>query len=208
MSVTQATGTSGTAAGPVPTRDRLVAAAIEVFATQGYDGARVQDIARTAGLTTGAIYANYRGKADLLFDAIGALAGAEAEALLAQAAGRDARDVLELLGSLLTRRRETRPALLLDAVVAARRDPDLATLVRTRVEGRQAQLCELVERARDEGAIEAGTDPQTLAYYCTTLAMGALVMRTLELAPPDQDDWQQLIHRLVDSLAPQQENGA
>ena len=56
------------------TRDRLVAAAIEVFVEQGYDGARVQDIARTAGLTTGAIYANYRGKADLLFDAIGALA--------------------------------------------------------------------------------------------------------------------------------------
>ena len=64
------------------TRERLVAAAIEVFVAQGYDGARVQDIARTAGLTTGAIYANYRGKADLLFDAIGALAGVELEALL------------------------------------------------------------------------------------------------------------------------------
>jgi AcrR family transcriptional regulator len=194
--------------GPASTRERLVAAAIEVFAAQGYGGARVQDIARTAGLTTGAIYANYRGKADLLFDAIGSLAGVEVERLLAQAAGRDARDVLEVLGSSLTRRRETRPALLLDAVVAARRDPELAALVRTRVEHRQQRLCEFVERARDEGAIEAGTDAQTLAYYCTTLAMGALVMRTLELTPPDQDDWHQLIHRLVDSLAPQQENGA
>jgi AcrR family transcriptional regulator len=207
MAVMQATEVSGRGSAPATTRDRLVAAAIEVFAAQGYDGARVQDIARTAGLTTGAIYANYRGKADLLFDAIGALAGVEVEALLSQAAGRDARDVLELLGSSLTRRRETRPALLLDAVVAARRDRELAALVRTLVEGRQTRLCELVERARDEGAIEAGTDAQTLAYYCTTLAMGALVMRTLELAPPDQDDWQQLIHRLVDSLAPQQENG-
>ena len=64
------------------TRDRLVAAAIEVFVAQGYDGARVQDIARAAGLTTGAIYANYRGKAELLFDAIGALAGVEVDALL------------------------------------------------------------------------------------------------------------------------------
>ena len=64
----------------------LVAAAIEVFVAQGYDGARVQDIARAAGLTTGAIYANYRGKAELLFDAIGALAGVELEALLATGA--------------------------------------------------------------------------------------------------------------------------
>jgi hypothetical protein len=32
-------------------------------------------------------------------------------------------------------------------------------------------------------------------------------MRTLEHAPPDQDEWQALIHRLVDALAPQQERG-
>ena len=105
------------------TRDRLVAAAIEVFVAQGYDGARVQDIARTAGLTTGAIYANYRGKADLLFDAIGALAGVELEALLEQARGREARDVLEQLGATLTRRMQHRPALLLDAIVAAATRP-------------------------------------------------------------------------------------
>ena len=68
-------------------------------------------------------------------------------------------------------------------------------------------MCELVDRARAEGAIDSGTDAETLAYFCTTLAMGALVMRTLEHAPPNQDDWQALIHRLVDALAPQQERG-
>ena len=68
-------------------------------------------------------------------------------------------------------------------------------------------MSELIDRARAEGAIDPGTDAETVAYYCTTLAMGALVMRTLEHAPPDQDDWQALIHRLVDALAPQQERG-
>ena len=189
------------------TRERLIAAAIEVFAAQGYDGARVQDIARAAGLTTGAIYANYRGKAELLFDAIGALAGVEVDALLQQTRGRDARDVLEQLGASLTRAHEDRPALLLDAVVAARRDAELAALLRSRVATREAQMCELVDRARAEGAIDSGTDAETLAYYCTTVAMGALVMRTLEHAPPNQDDWQALIHRLVGALAPQQERG-
>src|SRR5262245_35774048 len=86
------------------TRERLIAAAIEVFAAQGYDGARVQDIARAAGLTTGAIYANYRGKADLLFDAIVALAGEEVEALVVHARGRDVRELLEQLAADLTRR--------------------------------------------------------------------------------------------------------
>jgi AcrR family transcriptional regulator len=53
------------------TRDRLLAAAVEVFVEQGYEGARVQDIARAAGLTTGAIYANFRGKGDFNLDATG-----------------------------------------------------------------------------------------------------------------------------------------
>jgi TetR/AcrR family transcriptional regulator, transcriptional repressor of aconitase len=38
-----------------PTRERLLAAAAEVFAEKGYDRAGVQEIAHRAGFTTGAI---------------------------------------------------------------------------------------------------------------------------------------------------------
>src|SRR5581483_3785834 len=55
------------------TRQRLLDAATQVFAEVGYDGARVQEIARRAGLTTGAIYGKFRDKAELLVEAIGAL---------------------------------------------------------------------------------------------------------------------------------------
>src|SRR5687767_15926988 len=64
------------------TRERLLAAATAVFCERGYDGAGVQEIARRAGLTTGAIYANFRGKADLLFEAIGARSASELDDLL------------------------------------------------------------------------------------------------------------------------------
>jgi AcrR family transcriptional regulator len=189
------------------TRERLIAAAIEVFAAQGYDGARVQDIARAAGLTTGAIYANYRGKADLLFDAIVALAGEEVEALLVHARGRDARELIEQLGADLTRRATaTRPSLLLDAIVAARRDPELAAMLRRRIAAREAMFAELFARALHDGAITTDVDPATLARYCMHVAMGALVLRTLDLVPPDQPAWDALIHRLVGALAPTQED--
>src|SRR5262245_33218470 len=52
------------------TRERLVAAAAAVFAERGYDRAGVQEIARRAGLTTGAIYGRFSGKAELLKVAI------------------------------------------------------------------------------------------------------------------------------------------
>ena len=66
-----------------PTRDRLVAAAADVFADKGYDGAGVQEIARRAGFTTGAIYGRFRGKSELLLAAIEAQSDDEFDQLFA-----------------------------------------------------------------------------------------------------------------------------
>jgi AcrR family transcriptional regulator len=49
------------------TRDVLVAAATEVFAQRGYEGASLEEIADAAGFTRGAIYKNFAGKEDLFF---------------------------------------------------------------------------------------------------------------------------------------------
>jgi AcrR family transcriptional regulator len=47
------------------TRRRLIDAAEAVFARSGYHGASVEEIAREAGATTGALYSNFAGKEDL-----------------------------------------------------------------------------------------------------------------------------------------------
>ena len=47
------------------TRKRLIDAAESVFARSGYHGASVGEIAREAGVTTGALYSNFAGKEDL-----------------------------------------------------------------------------------------------------------------------------------------------
>jgi AcrR family transcriptional regulator len=66
------------------TRQRLLDAATEVFLEKGYEATRVAEIARRAGLTTGAIYGNFHSKADLLTAALasvvdGALAASAAD---------------------------------------------------------------------------------------------------------------------------------
>jgi AcrR family transcriptional regulator len=191
---------------PGSTRDRLVTAAIAVFREQGYEGARVQDIARAAGLTTGAIYANYRGKAELLLDAITASSSAELDALLRDAPSLAPRDLLETLGShLLHKRRVDRP-LLLEAVVAARRDDTLAALLHERFAERSTILRAVVARGERDGSIDPTLDADALTVFSTTLAMGALVVRSLDLPVPDPDAWDALIARLLDGLAaPEQE---
>ena len=49
------------------TRDVLIAAATEVFAERGYEGAALEEIAERAGFTRGAIYKNFAGKEELFF---------------------------------------------------------------------------------------------------------------------------------------------
>jgi AcrR family transcriptional regulator len=182
------------------TRERLVAAAIEVFQQQGYERARVQDIARTAGLTTGAIYANYRDKSELLLAAIAGKSAAEVETLL-QATGTRPRDVFAELGARMAFREHDRP-LLIEAAVASQRDPALAVLLRDKLGDRHEQFAGLVERGKADDTIDPDLDTDALTRFCMTLALGSLVVRALELPPPDHDSWDSLIGRLLDALSP------
>jgi AcrR family transcriptional regulator len=49
----------------VRSRDALIGAAAKVFLARGFQGASLREIASEAGLTTGAVYSNFEGKADL-----------------------------------------------------------------------------------------------------------------------------------------------
>jgi AcrR family transcriptional regulator len=182
------------------TRERLLDAAVSVFVEQGYEGARVQDIARAAGLTTGAIYANFRDKSELLFEAIGVRADAEMDAILLEARRREVRELLELLGDRLVLPRDE-PPLLIDAIASGRRDPELAGALRHRLDTREGVLVELVERAKADGTFDANLDTTAFARFCLTLAMGAMVMRALQTPPPDGDAWHGLISRLLDAVS-------
>lgn len=55
--------------GPVPTSERLLQQAMELFAERGFDAVAVRDITRPLGLTEATLYIHYKNKAALL-DAI------------------------------------------------------------------------------------------------------------------------------------------
>jgi AcrR family transcriptional regulator len=48
------------------TRQRLIAAAAELAAERGFAGVALMDVAERAGLTTGAVYSNFRSREELL----------------------------------------------------------------------------------------------------------------------------------------------
>jgi AcrR family transcriptional regulator len=56
-------------AAKVRTRHKVIEAARTLFAERGYDPATIRDIARGAGMSTGAVFANFQDKAEL-FEAV------------------------------------------------------------------------------------------------------------------------------------------
>lgn len=63
------TGRPPKRAGTLPTRDRLLAAAVEVFIEHGFGRASITEIADRAGISGPAVYKHFDGKADLLIQA-------------------------------------------------------------------------------------------------------------------------------------------
>lgn len=70
-------------AAKVRTRQKVLDAARALFAERGYDAATIRDIAKGAGMSTGAVFANFQDKAEL-FEAVFA---EEMEGLLADIRG-------------------------------------------------------------------------------------------------------------------------
>ena len=186
-----------------PTRDRLVAAAAEVFAEKGYDRAGVQEIARRAGFTTGAIYGRFSGKAELLLAAIEAQSDDEFEQLFAvnRFEGK-ATDIITTVGShLVTEEFDNGQALLLEAFVAARRDPEVKVMLRRVIETRTAELTALVDDAKHNGGIDPALDTLSIVRFCHAVGFGFLLFGAIDLDRPEAQPWEALISRLVGAVA-------
>jgi len=183
------------------TRARLLSAGADIFAERGYDGTRVADIAAAAGVSNGALYAHFASKAELLVEAL----RAHGRRLLAEAFAADpdrsVTDLLLAIGRWLPRRREARGYLIVEALVAARRDEDVARPMRGYVGERADWLAGLMSVAQAGGELDCGLSPNALAHFCLLLAMGSA------LIPPDlhavgDEEWAALLARVVTGLAP------
>lgn len=185
-----------------PIRAKLISSAAEVFAEKGYDGAGVAEIARRAGYTTGAIYGRFTGKAELLLAAIEAHSESELDTLFNEHRfeGR-VTDILTTVGShLVTGTMDAGGALLLEAFVAARRDPEVRRLLQGVLDMRGDRLADLVTQAQTTGAIDPALDTEAVVRFCHAVGFGFLLFRAVELDMPHPGPWEDLIARLVDAL--------
>ena len=185
------------------TRARLLRAAADVFAARGYDGTRVADIAAAAGVSNGALYAHFGSKADLLVAALRAHGKRVLSDLLTADPGRPVTDLLLQVGRSLPRRQDSRGYLVVEALIAARRDEEVAGPMREYIGERAGWLAALVQAGQAEGAIDTALSPGALAHFCLLLSFGSSLLPE-DLHAVDDAEWAALLIRVVSALAPAQ----
>jgi TetR/AcrR family transcriptional regulator, repressor for uid operon len=187
---------SGTAA----TRAALIEAAIEVFRERGYEGTRLGELTRRAGLTTGAVYSSFENKDALLSEAVAEASDKAVDQPLYDGIGTPESPmerVRVVLGGIL---HAPDRDLHVEAMVATRRSPRFAALARARGKLRVDRMRELLGGARQAREVDPELDVDAVAYLLLSVLSGVALLDAAGLDRPDDEAWQQVVDRLVAGL--------
>ncbi|HYC75084.1 TetR/AcrR family transcriptional regulator [Brevundimonas sp.] len=152
-------------AAKVRTRQKVLDAARQLFAERGYEPATIRDIAKGAGMSTGAVFANFQDKAEL-FEAVlstdmGKLAGTMKAAAAAEGSVRTR--LLAALGSGYHGSLEQLP--LVQAVIARSWFQPVAAEMRTRdaIKPILSVITDTLQAAVREGELRQDADIRLLS---------------------------------------------
>jgi AcrR family transcriptional regulator len=164
----------------------LIDAGAAIFATEGYHDTTVARISRAAGLTTGAIYNRFDGKAGLFN-----------EILLNGIAISDLKDSLDLSTALATSESVEQSAMLLATLSdrgrspegirdlslrlvardAARSEAQIAALLAPMQDHLLAQVATIFRDSQTAGTMRDDLDPEVLAWWLTSMTYGIWVLQ-------------------------------
>ncbi|MCZ2837861.1 TetR/AcrR family transcriptional regulator [Modestobacter sp. VKM Ac-2985] len=162
------------------TVERLLDAALETFAEQGFAAASVEDICSRGGLTRGAFYSSFTSKDELF------------EALMTREVERDLARVAELLAGLADepdplaaavdrvlgafRCDRTWALVVTEYTLHAARNPEAAEVLRRHDEQVGSRLADLVDRMAAEAGLTFSLPAADLIGAATALLSGLTVM--------------------------------
>lgn len=183
-------------------KDHLLRAAIECFATHGYHGASIDRIARAAGVTKGAVYYHFRDKEELLFQTVrNRIVGFESQ-VLAETAIDDApmltlRRVFDACFVTATESNHRRFIITL-MVEALGTNPELSEVFRLELRRMRGFLADVVRRGQDAGVVRADLDSEQVAALIVATIMGAEIQHYQD---PDRIDLRAVLDLEILALA-------
>ncbi|WP_017547068.1 TetR/AcrR family transcriptional regulator [Nocardiopsis prasina] len=183
-------------------RRRLLAAAARVFAEHGYAESRLDDVARAAGFTKGAVYSNFGGKQDLFAAVLGdrsdhGFASAAADLERSEAPEDAVAGIARTIARRLTEDTQRGRLGLEFAAHATRHGPTAGAVTRMRRIQRET-VTALVTELTERHGVRLTASPETvaLALHCLT---NGLSME--HLADPEAVDALAIEDTLIATLA-------
>jgi AcrR family transcriptional regulator len=186
------------------TRQRLLQAAAEAFIECGYERTTVADIARRASVTVGALYGNYRSKAEILLEVIRSRLKLQSDSIEAHV--RLAPNVNQAFIALSNQnqgpdRVETR-ALLLETFAVARRDPAFRQVLAELLTRLTGFMTSRVKAAQEAGLIDKSLHAPTVAWLYLIPAAGEAFTEAAGLELPPTEAWLEVVKRITHAVAP------
>ncbi|MBP3083467.1 TetR/AcrR family transcriptional regulator [Mycolicibacterium fortuitum] len=182
-------------------RDRILDAALKVFAAEGFAGATIDAIGHAAGFTKGAVYSNFESKDELFlalldrqFESRGALiataldSGQGDTAAIAAALSRSTLDSIHDQNEY--------QIVLIEYWLRAVRDPELRERLVARRRAAADQALRIVEQA---GTSLPGKQLAALAQLVVTIISGIATEEVLQPGTVDVDTLTRLFTALLES---------
>lgn len=182
-------------------RDRILDAALEVFAAEGFAGATIDAIGQAAGFTKGAVYSNFESKDELFLALLERQFETRGE-LIATAfdsgGGDTAATAVALSRSMLDSIHEQHEyhIVLIEYWLRAMRDPHLRDRLIARRRAAADQALHVVEQA---GAALPRQQLDGLAQLVVTISAGIAMEEVLQPGTIDTDTLARLITALLES---------
>ncbi|WP_296816783.1 TetR/AcrR family transcriptional regulator [Brevundimonas sp.] len=182
------------------TRGKVMQAARELFGEMGYDGATIRDIAKRAGMSTGAVFANFTDKTDL-FEAIyvedaESLLDVMREAAQAEASSGVAKRLSALFAAGYGRSIENLPMVRAVVVRSWLQGDDAEGRMRTQDRGMANLIAEVLRDGVKAGQLKADADVKLASEM-----LQSAYTRNYRVALFDKGSLDQLVARMDAQVA-------
>jgi AcrR family transcriptional regulator len=185
------------------TRNRIIESATELFATEGYAAVTMRAVAARSGVTSGAIYATFRGKADLLIEALRASIAADLNDVPHDVLGRPLPEIdARQFSSAETPRRQRLRMLMIEAAVAARTDTAVRDQLSALLVDRLGEWTGSHEEWQRAAKVDPALDMRQLTALLMCIEIGAGVMLAAGIDAPTGEQTALLVERMLQGLVP------
>ncbi|MXV79726.1 MAG: TetR/AcrR family transcriptional regulator [Chloroflexi bacterium] len=190
------------------TTRKLLDAAAAAFVEHGYERAAVSDIARRAGVTTGAVYPRWPRKDDLMADAVDHIFHQILPEQRLEELGLDRLPAFNLISmwSALLLRQDPAQELLVQAFASARTNETVHERLKRYLDTRGDQVERIVERARSEASNDPGFNTQAITMMIQAVAIGMVFILSADLDErhmPPHEEWVRLNEAMLNVAFPQ-----